>query len=71
MKTLIQLRFGPRHPGPSGLVAVDKSRELRSVMLRLRDARLATLGLTDSTIIGSHLVFPSQDGSVPARSGAL
>jgi integrase len=42
---------------------VDMSRELRSVLLKLRDSRLASTGLTDSEI-GSHLVFPSLDGSI-------
>lgn len=43
---------------------VDMSRELRRTLLRMRDARLVALGLTDTTAIGQDLVFPSQDGSI-------
>ncbi len=43
---------------------VDMSRELRGVLLRVRDAHLAASGLTNSTVIGSNLVFPSQDGNI-------
>ena len=43
---------------------VDMSRELRSVLMKLRSARLAALGLEDGSTIASDLVFPSQDGSI-------
>ncbi|MCL2659447.1 MAG: site-specific integrase [Acidobacteriaceae bacterium] len=43
---------------------VDMSRGLRRVLLGLRDARLAALGLSDPLAIGDQLVFPSPEGTI-------
>ena len=64
---LVQHNYVRReHTNPKSKKArrVDMSRELRGVLMKLRGARLAALGLTDSYAIAADLVFKSQDGSV-------